>query len=50
MPKPILKSIYFEDRDLYKELKHHAIDQDKSVSKLIESILSDYIKNLKNDS
>jgi hypothetical protein len=44
------RTIYFEDHDLYKELKHLAIDKDMSVSKFIESILSDYVKNSKSDS
>jgi hypothetical protein len=49
MVKPVLKSIYFEDQDLYKELKHLAIDEELSVSKFIESILSDYVKSLDGD-
>jgi predicted DNA-binding ribbon-helix-helix protein len=47
MVKPVLKSIYFENRELYKELKHLAIDDDLSVSRFIEKILSDYVEKVR---
>jgi hypothetical protein len=42
------RTIYLSD-DLYKVIKIMSVKQDVSVSKLIESVLSDYAKNSESD-